>query len=117
MIIFMSLDHTVSGSSDLRPSIFPCVCVCYSLSHVQLLATPWTVTCQAPLSMKFSRQEYRSGLLFPSPGDLLNPDLLNCRQILYHLSHHGSPLYFPFSGLNQFEKGDFCYVTASKDLI
>ena len=36
--------------------------------------TPWTVACQAPLSMGFSRQEYWSGLPFPSPGDL--PDLV-----------------------------------------
>ena len=43
------------------------------LSHVWLCVTPWTVTCQAPLSMEFSRQEYWSGLPFPSPGDL--PDL------------------------------------------
>ena len=33
-------------------------------------ATPWTVAYQAPLSMEFSRQEYWSGLPFPSPGDL-----------------------------------------------
>ena len=46
-----------------------------SLSHVQLFATPWTVAYQAPLSMEFSRQEYRSGLLFPSPGDLSNPEI------------------------------------------
>ena len=38
------------------------------LSHVQLFATPWTVAYQAPPSMGFSRQEYWSGLLFPSPG-------------------------------------------------
>ena len=37
------------------------------------LATPWTVACQAPLSMGFSRQEYSSGLPFPPPGDLTNP--------------------------------------------
>ena len=35
--------------------------------------TPWIVTCQAPLSMEFSRQEYWSGLPFPPPGDLPNP--------------------------------------------
>ena len=40
------------------------------LSRVQLFATPWTVAYQAPLSMGFSRQEYWSGLPFPSPGDL-----------------------------------------------
>ena len=41
-------------------------------SHVQLL-TPWTVACQAPLSVGFSRQEYWSGLPFPSPEDLSDP--------------------------------------------
>ena len=44
-----------------------------SLSHVWLFATPWTVARQAPLSMGFPRQEYWSGLPFPSPGDLPNP--------------------------------------------
>ena len=38
-----------------------------SLSHVQLFVTPWTVICQVPLSVGFSRQEYGSGLPFPSP--------------------------------------------------
>ena len=41
-----------------------------SLSRVKLFVTPWTVAYQAPLSMEFSRQEYWSGLPFPSPGDL-----------------------------------------------
>ena len=41
-----------------------------SLSHVWLLATPWTVAHQAPPSMGFSRQEYRSGLPLPSPQEL-----------------------------------------------
>ena len=39
------------------------------------LATPWTVTHQAPLSMGFPRQEYWSGLPFPPPGDLPNPGI------------------------------------------
>ena len=39
------------------------------------LVTPWTVAHQAPLSMGFPRQEYGSGLPFPSPGDLLNPGI------------------------------------------
>ena len=39
------------------------------------LATPWTVAHQAPLSMGFSRQEYWSGLPFPSPGDLPDPGI------------------------------------------
>ena len=45
------------------------------LSHVQLFATLWTVAHQAPLSMGFSRQEYWSGLPFPSPGDLPDPGI------------------------------------------
>ena len=45
------------------------------LTHVQFLATPWTVTHKALLSMEFSRQEYCSRLLFPFPGDLPNPGI------------------------------------------
>ena len=45
------------------------------LSHVRLFATPWTVAHQAPPSMGFSRQEYWSGLPFPSPGDLPDPGI------------------------------------------
>ena len=42
--------------------------VCWLLSRAGLFATPWTVACQASLSMGFPRQEYWSGLPFPSPG-------------------------------------------------
>ena len=45
------------------------------LSRVRLFVTPWTVAYQAPLSMGFSRQEYWSGLPFPSPGDLPDPGI------------------------------------------
>ena len=60
------------------------------LSHVWLFATPWTIQ-----SMEFSRPEYWSGQrsliqgIFPTHGS--NPGLLHCRQILYQLSHEGSP--------------------------
>ena len=49
--------------------------IAQSLSRVRLFATPWTVAHQAPLSVKFSRQEYWSGLPFPSPGDPPNPGI------------------------------------------
>ena len=48
-------------------------------SRVRLFETPWTVACQASLSMGFLRQEYWRGLLFPSPGALPDPGI------------HGSP--------------------------
>ena len=55
------------------------------------LHEPMTAAHQAPLRMGFSRQEYWSGLLFPSPRERVtqrwNPGLPHCRQILYHLSH------------------------------
>ena len=44
-------------------------------NRVQLFATLWTVACQAPLSMGFSRQEYWSGLPCPPPGDLPDPGI------------------------------------------
>ena len=46
-----------------------------SLSRVRLFATPWTEAYQAPQAMEFSRQEYWSGLPYPSPGDLPNPGI------------------------------------------
>ena len=46
-----------------------------SLSPVRLVETPWTVAYQAPQSVEFSRQEYWSGLPFPSPGDLPDPGI------------------------------------------
>ena len=45
------------------------------LNHVQLFATPWTVACQAPLSVEFSRQKYWRGLSIPSPDDFPNPGI------------------------------------------
>ena len=49
--------------------------VAQSLSRVRLLATLWTVAHQVPLPISFSRQEYWSGLPFPSPGDLPDPGI------------------------------------------
>ena len=57
------------------------------------LGDPMDCSLLAPLFMGFSRQEYWSGLPFPSPGDLpspgIKPGLPHCRQMLYHLSHQG----------------------------
>ena len=44
-------------------------------SHIRLCATLWTIVCQAPQSMEFSRLEYWSGLPFPSPGNLRDPGI------------------------------------------
>ena len=66
-----------------------------SLSRVRLFAAPWTVAYQAPLSMGFSRQEYWSGLPFPSPGIFptqgSNLGLWHCRQTLLPSEPPGKP--------------------------
>ena len=61
-------------------------------SHVQLIATLWTVAHWAPLSMGFSRQEYWSGLLFPSPGDLPYPGIKPGSPVLHTNSLPSEPL-------------------------
>ena len=65
------------------------------------LATPWTIACQAPLSIRFSRQEYWSGLPIPSPADLPNLGIeprspVWGRQILYQLSYKEFSLFVEF---------------------
>ena len=61
-----------------------------SLSHVWLSVTPWTIACQALLSMRLSRQGYWSGFLFPSPGDL--PDGLERMSPASHLHRQADSL-------------------------
>ena len=62
-----------------------------SLTNVRLVATPWTIAHQASLSMGFSRQEYWSGLPFPSPGGVPDPGIKPRSPALQadslHLSH------------------------------
>ena len=67
------------GDTPTPAIVFPlCLCtvvVVKLLSGVRLFVTPWTVACQSPLSMGFSRQEYWSELPFPSPRDLPKPGM------------------------------------------
>ena len=71
-------------------------CCCLAAKLCPALWDPWTAACQTPRSMEFSRQEYWSGLLFPSPGDLptqgTNSHLLHWQADYLMLSHQGSPL-------------------------
>ena len=66
------------------------------LSHTTLFATLWTVACQAPLSMRFPRQEHWNWLPFPTPGDLPDPGielrLLHWQADSLPPSHRGSPI-------------------------
>ena len=55
--------------------IISCACVLSCFSCVRFFVTPWTVACQVPLSMGFSRQEYWSRLPCPLPGDLPDPGM------------------------------------------
>ena len=100
--------HSSTPISNLLPLLVLWLCA-WVLSRVQLFATPWTVACQAPLSMGFSRQERWSGLLFPSPGDLSNPSIEPTSpaspglagRFFYYLSHQGSPIPVPILPLFQ----------------
>ena len=58
--------------TQIKKKVCACMCVC-SITFDS--ATPWTKACQAPMFMEFSRQEYWSGLPFPSPGDLPDPGI------------------------------------------
>ena len=103
-----SLHQLIPNSSDLSilHSLSPLVIVSLfsmsvsllkvkvkSLSHVQLFVTPWTVAYQAPLSMGFSRQEYWSGLPFPSVSLLLF-----CKYVLviFKIPHISDIIWFVF---------------------
>ena len=103
-------------TQESNPGLLHCRPILYHLSHqgspciwpsggglgpesCLILATPWIVAHQAPLSMGFPWQEYWSGLPFPSPRGLPDPGIeprsLHCRQIPYRLSYEGNPEIFP----------------------
>ena len=93
-MVFIVLHHIWQEGIHCHYRLCVCVCVHVCVLVVHLFSTLCDpidyIACQAPLSMEFSRQEYWSGLPFPSPGDLStqgsNPGLPHCKQIPYHLS-------------------------------
>ena len=87
------------------------LCVYAVLSCIQLFETPWTVAHQAPLSMGFPRQEYWSGLPFPSPGDLPNPAIEPRSPALQTDSLLLSHQRFPTLGISVLENTDISYIT------
>ena len=91
--------------------IYTCMLSCFSC--VWLFVTLWTVACQAPLFMGFSRQEYWSGLPCPSPGHLPDPGIepaslnISCtgRQVIYMCTYlHFEVSFFLFSLNERFFK-------------
>ena len=66
-----------------------------SLQYVRLFATPWTVACQAPLSIGLSRQEYYSGLPCPPPGDLPDSGIKPTSPVASALQADSLPLVPP----------------------
>ena len=89
------LCHLLGSTAHISPKVEVKLFSC-----VHFFATPWTVAYQASPSVGFSRQGYRSGVPFPSPGDLPNPGiepgLLLCRQLVYHLSNSIFSCFFFF---------------------
>ena len=86
------LQTILQSYSPQKSMVCVCVCVCVRLcvwnhfSHVQLSVTPWTVACQAPLSV-----EYWSGLSCPPPGDLLDPGIESGSPTLQEVSLSSEP--------------------------
>ena len=80
--IIYTLPYAVKRKVESTFSVFSSVCV---PSPVQLIVTPWTVSCQAPLSMGFPKQEHWNGLPFPTPGDQIGMSYVSfiCRQKFY----------------------------------
>ena len=92
------LCHLLGSTAHISPKVEVKLFSC-----VHFFATPWTVAYQASPSVGFSRQGYRSGVPFPSPGDLPNPGiepgLLLCRQMVYPLSTSIFSCFFFFFSL------------------
>ena len=101
---------------------------CLLAQSCPALCFAWTAAHQTPLSMEFSRQDYWSGLPFPSPGDLLDLTLgsklglLHCRQILYQLSYQGrgtrdqiASIHWIIKKAREFQKNIyFCFIDYAK---
>ena len=69
---FLSVVQGLPAMPRIYPPSSSLTCVCPVMFNSVI---PWTVACQAPLSMEFSRQEFWSRLPFPSPGDLPDPEI------------------------------------------
>ena len=89
-----NLEGKCEGYSVITDTIHLHVCMLSCFSHVRLFMTPWTVAHQAPLSMVFSGQEYWSGLLCPSPGDLPNPGIKPSSLALQADSSPSEPTFY-----------------------
>ena len=100
-LVYQQQEHFLQGTTLVFPVVknLPdnAAVLLSHFSHVWLFATPCTVVPQAPLSMRFSRQEYWSGLPFPSPWGLPDPGIEPRSPALQAdslpLSHQGSPLF------------------------
>ena len=74
--LYQQYTHYLSAFQSCLGSTFWLACMLIShFSHVQLIATPWTIARQGPLSVGFPRQEYWSGLPCPPLGDLPDPGI------------------------------------------
>ena len=102
----------------------PCAWALSRFRHVQLFVTPWTVVCQAPLSMGFSRQEYWSGVPCPPPGDFPDSGIEPGSLMLLHwqvgslsLAPPGKPPFSPYlSQTTTSGSTGFNYVGSTKHL-
>ena len=90
------------------------------LSRVPLFVTPWTVACQAPLSLGFPKQEYRSGLSYPPPVDLPDPEIKPSSPALaggfFSIEPHGKSTWKPELRVKK-NRADKNYFSSKKKFI
>ena len=89
----------------VKVRVTSCVSV---LSHVRLFVTPWTVACQTPLSILYSRQEYWSGLPYLPPGDLPKPGIEILCPVSPALQADSLPLRYSAIKKNEINVASIC---------
>ena len=87
--------HHFNSTNTFEYPCAHCHVRCWVIDRTEIERAPWTAACQAPLSMGFSRQEYWTGLPFPSPGDLPDPGIKPRSPILQADSLLSEPLGKP----------------------
>ena len=117
MLIWVNIKNCIALWTFMRLYIYDQgtfkYCCCSVANLCLTLCVPWTIACQAPLSMEFHRQEYWSGLPFPSPKDCPNPEIEHVSPSLAGRFFTTVPPGKPNKKVNLFKTKNFCSANAT----